>query len=753
MKTIFTLLLTFLVSSLALNAQVIEGKITSEDDGSPVPFALVQVLNFGYSTVSDEEGNFKMATLPNSNIVLLVTSLGFENTYHKIDIQQADTKQVAIRLKTSVLQLHKAVIVSAKRQEQNAFELPESIASLHQTQLLENAPRTTPEALVGTSGIWVQKTNHGGGSAFVRGLTGNQVLLLVDGIRLNNATFRYGPNQYLNTIDPYTLTQIEAIKGGGSVQYGSDAVGGAIQLLTKNPIFSETAHLSGNVLLKYMNLDMEQTGRVELDYSSKKFGVLGGFSYSNFGDIVGGEGIGRQNPSGYQQWAFDVKTRIRLAQNQILTFAHQSLRQSEVHLFHKVTLEDFDLNYFEPQSRHLTYAKWEIAGKSKLLQKISITGFWNLSEEGRISQKNNSTIRREENDKINTLGFHLELLSQFTNRWSATSGIEYYHDQVSSSRNDIDIANNTSSLRRGLYPDDARMGNAAIFSLHTFEVGKLRFSAGARLNLLRIRINEETLGENLIKPEAIVGNAAVQYFFLPHHQLIASLNTTFRSPNVDDMGTLGIVDNRYEIPTFDLKPEKSTNFELGYKTQLKFVAASVAFFRNNLQDLIVRVPSQYNGQPQIDGRQVYRKENVAKAYVQGFEIDTEWQIQKKWLILANFTYLYGQDLNNQEPLRRIPPLNSRIALRYQISKFAWLKAEYLMADAQNRLAAGDIADNRINPDGTPAWQILNFSAGGRWKFIQAQAGLQNIFNQAYRMHGSGVDGYGRSFWISTKLSF
>ena len=129
-------------------------------------------------------------------------------------------------------------------------------------------PRTTPEALMGMNGVFVQKTNHGGGSPFVRGLTGNQTLILVDGIRLNNSTFRYGPNQYLNTIDAYTIQRIEVAKGTGSVQYGTDAIGGVVHIITKrSAICNKVKLVHGKVIGKYMTGDMEKTGRGEANYS------------------------------------------------------------------------------------------------------------------------------------------------------------------------------------------------------------------------------------------------------------------------------------------------------------------------------------------------------------------------------------------------------------------------------------------------------------------------------------------------------
>ena len=159
----------------------------------------------------------------------------------------------------STIYLNNSVIISAQRYETDAFERPESIAYLSKAQLNQLSPMSMPDALSHVPGVWMQKTNHGGGSAFVRGLTGYQTLLMLDGIRLNNSTYRSGPNQYLNTIDPLMIANVEVLRGGGSVQYGSDAIGGTIHLLSKDPIFSNQGiKLSGNVYGKYWSLGMEK---------------------------------------------------------------------------------------------------------------------------------------------------------------------------------------------------------------------------------------------------------------------------------------------------------------------------------------------------------------------------------------------------------------------------------------------------------------------------------------------------------------
>ena len=172
---------------------------------------------------------------------------------------------------TTIKSLGEVVLPAAPTTQQEAT-IPFVVYNITKKQLQQFGARTTPEALMGMNGVFLQKTNHGGGSAFVRGLTGNQTLILLDGIRLNNSTFRYGPNQYLSTIDAYTIQKIEVAKGTGSVQNGTDALGGVIHVLSKEPELMNTPltaltqhqRLSGMATTKFMTGNMEQTARAEL---------------------------------------------------------------------------------------------------------------------------------------------------------------------------------------------------------------------------------------------------------------------------------------------------------------------------------------------------------------------------------------------------------------------------------------------------------------------------------------------------------
>jgi hemoglobin/transferrin/lactoferrin receptor protein len=643
------------------------------------------------------------------------------------------------------LKLLDEVQVTASRMLGSQQNAAFSIESKNHKSLVNSNIRTTPEALMGVTGVFVQKTNHGGGSAFVRGLTGNQALIMVDGIRLNNSTFRYGPNQYLNTVDPYSLQKIEVLKGSGSVQYGSDAMGGVVHTLTENPTFGSGLH--AKLLTKYTP-NMEKTLRPSLAFGAKNVAVNASANWRNFGDLIAGQGIGKQSPSGYNEASYNLKTLVNL-NNRSLTFAHQNLAACNVPIYHKVLLENYKISEFGDQKRKLSYVKLEQKTDKPIFENINITASLQNTYETRVNQKNNSNTSTTETDEVQVLGLSSTFTSKFSEYYKANSGIEIYADGVQSEKDTTNtVSQITGSNQRGLYPNQSKYTNLSAFSLHEISLKKWQFTTGLRYNYFLIKIPTDAIGTTTLKPQALVANFAVLKPIGSFTNIYASYNSGFRAPNIDDLGTLGLVDFRYELPNYNLKPETSRNWELGLKYQSDYFAMNTAVFYNKLKNLITRV--KLAGEFR-DGNQVYIKENSENAYIKGAELNANSQVSKYFSVSAGVCYLYGQNTSKNEPLRRIPPLNGRVDATFLKGKF-FLKPEFLFAVAQHRLAQGDIDDNRIGSAGTAAWQLINIHSGYNFKLLKINVLVHNITNKAYKTHGSGVYGMGRAVSVSMEVS-
>lgn len=669
--------------------------------------------------------------------LLIYIILSFFPSYLKG--QQPDT----IALQDTVLsRTLSEIVITANRFGSVGINTPEAIKVADELSIRENQLRTVPEALSITPGVFVQKTNHGGGSPFVRGLTGNQTLLLLDGVRLSNSTTRYGPNQYFNTIDVFSIEKMEVLRGSGSVQYGSDAIGGTIQAFSHQLRTTDESLWGSSLLTRFATHGMEQSIRGGVNYSNNRIALRSGITWRNFGDIIGGDTTGKQSPTGYREFDYDLKGKINLTEKTSGTVLYQDVNQINVPVYHKVALEDYKINKMDPQKRKLAYLRVDQEMGTGLFKSLSATASYQNTRETREIQKNESSTLRIENDKVRSLGISAEAVLETPEIWSGIIGIEVYNDLVNSTRTDITSGNSTE--KRGLYPDGSAMTSMAGFTVNSFDLGNWIVTAGARFNTYVIKVDDEALGLTKLTPSALVGNLALLRKLSSTSNLFASLNTGFRAPNIDDLGTLGIVDFRYETPNLDLKPESSVQYQIGYKYLDRKVRGEVYIYRNQLYNLITRsrVGEQY-----IEEYPVYQKENSDKSYIQGVETSWDYDFSNSWSFHGDITYTYGQNITKNEPVRRIPPLFGRIAAEY--NQGSWLvNVEWLAAAKQGRLAQGDKDDNRIPEGGTPGWNVFNINGSYNWKFITVDLSLRNILNTDYRYHGSGVNGYGRSLFLT-----
>jgi outer membrane receptor protein involved in Fe transport len=732
-------------------AGAIDGTVRDARTGGPLDGVRLELVGTLQQASSSREGTFSLADVPPGRHRLRATLAG----YRRAEVEaQAGGEPVALVLEPLLARVDEAVTVTAQGHERRAFDVPESVSSLESDDLSRRALRSTPEALAGMTGVFVQKTSHGGGSPFIRGLTGNQVLLMVDGIRLSNSTFRYGPNQYLATVAARSIERVEIVRGAGSTLYGSDAIGGVANVLSRELRFAAgRSEASGRVLLGGMSGGMDRTVRAEAEAAGGRWAFHAGADARWFGDLVAGGDLGTEAPSAYDERSADLKALVRASSSTVLTLAYQHVHQSDVPRYDQVAQRGYLRHGFDPQVRQLAYARSRTFLSHSWLRQIEATLSVQRSIEGRFRQRQGESLEVRERDAVETIGLAVEARSAPQPGWRATSGLEVYRDRVASSASSADLATGATASRRGLYPDGATATSLAAFTLHSLDLGRLSLSLGGRFNSFAIAAEDPVVGPIDVRPRALVGNASALFRVAEGQHLAASVNSGFRAPNVSDVGSLGPFDFGVEVPSPDLEPERSLTLELGHKARVGTVASAVALFVTHLSDMIERVETTYLGRPTLDGDLVYRKENVGEARLKGVEAEIEVALPPRMVLAAAAVYAHGQNLETDEPVRRIPPLHGRVALRFSPARPAFAEVEWLWAAKQDRLASGDRADHRIAPGGTPGWSVLNLRAAWDTGPLRLRAGVENLFDEAYRTHGSGIDGVGRAAWASVEASF
>lgn len=743
---IISILLFFVLSIFTLTAQSMEGMILDKNTQKPITESHIIINNTDVGCSSDLNGHFEINVKKGDT--LWVSHLGYESTYFIADNQNME---IVIYLNPSVVMLN-AVQVSITKTSLPISLQPVSISYLSQENIQENLSRSMAEAMTSTAGVWMQKTNHGGGSPFIRGLTGNYTLLLVDGIRMNNSTFRYGPNQYFNTISPFSVDAVEVLRGAGSTLYGSDAIGGTININTISPSFEKNKMISGSVGGQLMSHGMEKTAHVELGGNKKNLAYILTGNIRKFGDLYAGKGLGYERPSGYPEKDFLFKGLWQISDHKKMTINYQWLRQDSVPRYDKVAQSGYKYYNFTLQQRQLTYARFEQEWVNSSIKKFQLTASFQQSNEERDTRKNDSPINKNERDDVSTFGLNASLNMSLFKKVESVFGGDFYYDKIGSSRKLENVETGEEDVfSRGLYPDGSSSFTTAFYNTNLYTKKRWTFQLGWRYNYTSNTTKDAQFGDLGLATSSLIGNGSINYQ-LNKNSFYIAVNSGFRVPNVNDISSLGDFDFGVEVPPSNLKPEKSTNYELGYKLASLPFSLNIAGFYTQITNLISRTPTTYNGDTHINGNKVYTKVNDGEAYVAGIEMDLEEKIATNFFLIGNIAYTYGKNISKNEPFRRIPPLFGGLSLRYNKKPY-YVTLQASAAGKQDRLSGGDIDDHRISDGGTPAWVIVNCKAGYQWKMVALKLAFNNILNEAYRSHGSGVDGLGRHFVGSVSALF
>ncbi|HYE18358.1 MAG TPA: TonB-dependent receptor [Tepidisphaeraceae bacterium] len=630
--------------------------------------------------------------------------------------------------------------------------------------------RTVPEALQEIPGVLVQKTSHGQGSPFIRGFTGFRTLFLIDGIRLNNSTFREGPNQYWATVDPLSLDRLEVVKGPASALYGSDAIGGTVNAITKDPwTYGSGWQHGGNLYLRGASAERSFAAHPELSLTNgDKLGVIVSGSYKDFGDLQGGRDTGRQDNTAYDEGGIDFKLEYFFNPDTKLVVANQYYRQNNVPRTHStIFAEPFegsavgtDRRRDLDQERMLTYAQLHAENvKGTFFDSFHGSVSWHRQYEGEDRIRGNGN-RSVDEVNVGTLGVSAQFTSN-TAIGKLTYGVEYYRDNVSS--------RSTSNTIQGPVADDATYDLLGVFVQDEITLApQWRLTLGGRYTYARVdagSVLDTTTGDPISIEDdwsALVGNARLTYLADPKHwSVYTGVAQGFRAPNLSDLSRLDIArSGEQEVPTPGLDPEYYTSFELGTKYENPQFSLQAAYFYTLISDQIVRRPTDLTND---DGNTIVVKENAGDGYVQGIELGMAWRFHPDWTAFGTVAWQDGEidgfptsaDLKRKEPVSRLLPITALLGLRYEPSRKLFVEATILHAHAQDDLSSGDQRDTqRIPPGGTPSYTTLNLRAGYRVnRNFAINAGIENLLDEDYRTHGSGTNSAGRNFLLSMTFSY
>jgi len=663
--------------------------VTATDDGGE------------FRDVSDRDGKL---LIPRDQIPLTLTCnyVGHEPLVIPITDQSEPLMTVVMLPSVELLD---AVEIIGRSQERGDL-MPQRIEVISQAQIQSTQSSSSADVLSNSGSVYIQRSQSGGGSPVMRGFEANKVLLVVDGVRLNNLIYRSGHLQNVITVDHSSLENLELIFGPGSLMYGSDALGGVIHFETLRPRYDTKQQISINTQFTSSNLG----ARLNLthQYGSDKMASATSVSLGRYDDQRAGrnraaiyddfptygltdlyydaDGNLRRNlnphiqrNSGYSQVDFLQKFKFKLGRSAHLTVNAQLSTSTNIPRYDQLSQVDesglplFKQWHYGPQSRLLLSSQLDLTAKTTLYDKgILIASFQDI-EESRITQAQSSDMTTTQLEKVKVFG----LTADFTKTVSAKLNLNYGLD-------------------------------------------------------------------------------------LHHNILKYALGQGFRAPNIDDLAKIRVKANEITIPNTDLKPERTLNHDLSVKYGSERVVFTAFGYYVTIDDVIVRQSSTLPDGSPIFVDEIGQSLNVTanfnesagKIYGGGVAVDLELVNNLTAGGKVNLTKGISKEGGVETPLGHIPPLFGWVGLKYESGYYQYT-ADYHFNGQKGIEDYGGSVDNPeyALPSGAPAWSVVDLGVSRVTNQLVLRASIDNVLDTFYRPFASGISGPGRSYNLSVGLKF
>ncbi|MBW7839531.1 MAG: TonB-dependent receptor [Chitinophagaceae bacterium] len=705
-----------------------------------------------------------------------------------------------------------AVIISLNKWQQKLNEVPNKVVKVSKPDIIRNNPQTSADLLGQSGAVFIQKSQLGGGSPMIRGFATNRVLIVADGVRMNNAIYRSGNLQNVISIDPLSIETAEVIFGPGSIIYGSDAIGGVMDFHTIDPKFSNTKKtlITGSALARYSTADNEKTIHADLNAGWQKWALVSSFTHSSFGDLKMGkhgkegeenylrpEYVKRINNkdsifknddpriqrfSGYDQTNLLQKISFRPDANWDLTYSFTHARTGDAPRYDRL---------IQYRSGALRFAEWHYGPmlwnmhtlnvlhtkKSPVYDKAKLTIAYQDYEESRIDRTRNKTSRSIQTELVDAFSINLDA-TKTLKQGEIFYGLEYVTNKVGSTGEVEDIISGTTTAAVSRYPDGSKWRSLGLYSSYKINLHpRVTLSSGLRYsyNALDAEFDKTFIPfpfeKAKIRDGALTGNAGIVYRPDATWQLNANISTGYRMPNIDDIGKLfESVPGNVTMPNPELTPEYAWNFEIGIvKNVDNKYRVELNAFHTILSNAIVRRPGTFNGQDSIlfDNvmRQVEMLQNVASAHVSGVQAAADISLGAGVSLRSNANWITGKETDDskdeQVALRHAPPFYGSTALRYRQSgffaEFSWI---YNGAVTNKNLSPSEqgkgymYAKDANGLPYSPGWNTLNLKASFRATHnLTLTAGWENITNQRYRPYSSGIVAAGSNLIFAVRVNW
>ena len=778
-----------------------------DENNKPVIGASIFSDLSNYET-TDKNGNVSLDKFSRSD-TLTIKQYGFKEE----KLPKSKLKNTLILLYDN--ELLDEVVISASKFSQKFREVPKKVTQINRSMIEFTNPMTSADLLERGGYVYIQKSQLGGGSPMIRGLSTNRLVLSVDGVRLNNAIFRSGNIHNVISISPMNIENTEVIMGSASVLYGSDAIGGVMNFYTKKAKLSNDSNpnIQININSRYSSASNEKMYHIDFNYGLEKIAFLSSFSKSDFDDLT----MGIHGPSDYlrpnyvtQNSAGDdvlvTNSKPRVQRNtgysqtnfmqKILYEPNEDLSiDIGIHFSKTGNIPRYDRLIRTNENEGLYYSEWYygpqewllinsqltfIPKETKFYDELKFGSSFQRFSESRNSRRFSDSFLKSREEELDIFSLNLDFFKKISENSNITYGLEMIENKVGSFAKSINISDLSETPISTRYPDNSSLNSLGLYvNYKTKIIEDVFFQSGVRYSstVLKSDLSQNNsyydfMYENTtLENGAFVGGIGLSWVRNIYNNWKFNINTAFRSPNIDDLAK--VFDSEpgsVVVPNPDLKPERSFGLEFGgyFRTknniELDFSSYVTYLYNSFIRDDF----TLSNGVSEIiyDGElsQIQALQNSSKSFIYGIEFGINMFLNKNFRMKSQHNLIAGYELDDLPfgmPVRHIPPNYGNFHLIYNNGDFTIdTYLNYNSKISFNNLAESERAkpymyalDENGNPY-SPSWMTFNVRSKYSFsKMLNINFTVENITNKLYRPYSSGISAPGINFIFSFSYAY
>lgn len=649
MKIITSLLCTVLACVLA-SGQNSNGKINGtvkDSDGAVVSGADVSLLNANQAvlraTVTDSKGRFNIDDIAPGDYQLNVERNGFTRSRSAVHVTQGNTEAVSITLE--ITPLAESVTITAEAGlVTDTRKVDTQVNVINERKILERAPEVVAQIVDEEPGVNLQRTSPSLSAVFVRGLTGRNVAVYVDGVRYTTSAQRGGVGTFFSLIEPSSLETVEILRGPNSSQYGSDVHGGVVNFISQAPKYGGTDNeFHGHANIFYTSPTNGAGGNALLSYGTEKYGFLLNMNARRISTLRPADGLdyhaaitrflglpsdifGNRLPdTGFTQYGGLFRSNINLDTNTQLLFSYARNQQDNAKRYDQ--LLGGDGNNIADLRNLMTDTFYARLFRQNLwiFDNGSFTFSYNGQREERINQGGQGNpvgAITNQRERTNVLGFNFYLDKQLGDRNTLLFGADVYRDKINAPAFTTDPVTGAVTLSRPRIPHGARYLSYGFFAQDNFTAipDRLQINGALRYSIASYKSSASNapLGPGGVplfpddsqRFDALSGRIGAVVRVYGGFDIAGKYTRGFRAPNTTDLGIIGVVGTGFEvdsataasrggfigttaggdavstgIPVTRLEPEYSDSFDLSFRYTSRRFSGEATGFTTKLSDV------------------------------------------------------------------------------------------------------------------------------------------------------------------------